>query len=87
MTEGIRVTSLVVARGAVEVRAHLVVGAAPGTPVRVTGWSAPAGDGLHAEITSVHGPLTTTDSVATLFVSLARLTGEPDPRPSRSWCP
>lgn len=81
VTEGIRVTSLVVARGAVEVRAHLVVGAAPGTPVRVTGWSAPAGDGLHAEITSVHGPLTTTDSVATLFVSLARLTGEPDPPP------
>ncbi|MFF1676624.1 DUF2264 domain-containing protein [Streptomyces sp. NPDC058256] len=77
VTEGIRVTSLVVARGAVEVRAHLVVGAVPGTPVRVTGWA--PGDGLHAEITSVHGPLTSTDSEATLFVSLARLTGEPDP--------
>ncbi|WP_330465518.1 DUF2264 domain-containing protein [Streptomyces longwoodensis] len=47
------VTSLVVARGAVEVRAHLVTGAAPGTPVQVTGW-APT-DGVRAELVPVAG--------------------------------
>lgn len=85
---GARVVNLVVARGAVEVRAHLVAGADPGTPVRVTGW--PEDDGVHAELLSAHNLL---DSVgvtgpgATLFVALARLTGEPDPCPSRSRCP
>ena len=63
-------------------RAHLVAGADPGTPVRVTGW--PEDDGVHAELLSAHNLL---DSVgvtgpgATLFVALARLTGEPDPLP------
>ncbi|MFJ9372798.1 DUF2264 domain-containing protein [Streptomyces sp. NPDC101455] len=79
---GARVVSLVVAEGAVEVRAHLVVGAGEGTPVRVTGWS--AGDGLDAELTSLHGLLDGEGVVGdgpTLFVALARLTGEPDPRP------
>ncbi|MEU5661680.1 DUF2264 domain-containing protein [Streptomyces longwoodensis] len=83
------VTSLVVARGAVEVRAHLVTGAAPGTPVRVTGW-APA-DGVRAELVPVAGLSANDADVAgltggtgagpTLFVALARLTGEPDPAP------
>ncbi|MPY34479.1 DUF2264 domain-containing protein [Streptomyces adustus] len=45
---GVRVTSLVLAHGAAEVRAHLVTGAVPGTPVRVTGWAAP--DGISAEL-------------------------------------
>ncbi|MFF3331027.1 DUF2264 domain-containing protein [Streptomyces sp. NPDC002888] len=80
---GARVTSLVLARGAVEVRAHLVAGAAPGTPVRVTGWAAPEGAraelrpavGLTDELTGV------TSEDATLFVALARLTAEPDPVP------
>ncbi|MEV6540365.1 DUF2264 domain-containing protein [Streptomyces sp. NPDC051665] len=79
---GARVVSLVVAEGAVEVRAHLVVGPAAGTPVRVTGWS--AGEGLDAELVSLFGLLDGEGVVGdgpTLFVALARLTGEPDPRP------
>ncbi|MFG2372653.1 DUF2264 domain-containing protein [Streptomyces sp. NPDC048504] len=79
---GARVVSLVVAEGAVEVRVHLVVGAAAGTPVRVTGWS--AGEGLDAELASLHGLLDGEGVVGdgpTLFVVLARLTGESDPRP------
>ena len=79
---GARVTSVVMAEGAVEVRAHLVVGAAAGTPVRVTGWSAE--DGQLAELVSVHGLLDGEGVVGdgpTLFVVLVRLTAEPDPRP------
>jgi hypothetical protein len=89
--DGITVTSLVLAEGAAEVRAHLVAGAAPGTSVRITGWRAT--DGLRAELLPVPGlpwnpepdagGLTgrTGAERATLFVALARLTGEPDPRP------
>ncbi|MDG9709286.1 DUF2264 domain-containing protein [Streptomyces sp. DH10] len=80
---GARVTSVVLAHGAAEVRAHLVTGAEPGTPVRVTGW--PAGEGLRAELLPAAGlddALTgVTGDGATLFVALARLTGEPDPVP------
>jgi hypothetical protein len=79
---GARVVSLVVARGAVEVRAHLVAGAVPGTRVRVTGW--PEADGLRSELLPVHGLSDSTGVMgtgATLFVALVRLTGEPDPLP------
>ncbi|MFI0165444.1 DUF2264 domain-containing protein [Streptomyces sp. NPDC017095] len=82
---GITVTTLVAVRGAVEVRAHLVAGAAPGTPVRVTGW--PAGDGVHAELAPAVGlsaeltGATGADGEPALFVALARLTGEPEPAP------
>ncbi|MFE7842011.1 DUF2264 domain-containing protein [Streptomyces sp. NPDC057474] len=85
---GVRVTSLVVARGAVEVRAHLVSGAAPGTPVRITGWA--QAEGVRAELLPVHGLVgmeepgfagETGDADATLFVALARLTADPDPLP------
>ncbi|MFJ3303660.1 DUF2264 domain-containing protein [Streptomyces sp. NPDC086549] len=82
---GAEVTSLVVADGAVEVRAHLVAGADPGTQVHVTGW-APWGD-EEAELVPVHGlsggfALSgVTDDGPTLFVALARLTAEPDPLP------
>ncbi|MDN3260491.1 DUF2264 domain-containing protein [Streptomyces sp. CSDS2] len=82
---GTSVTTLVVVRGAVEVRAHLVAGAAPGTPVRVTGW--PDQDQVSAELVPVHGlsaELTGTtgaDGGPALFVALARLTGEAEPRP------
>lgn len=79
---GAQVVSLVVAEGAVEVRAHLVVGAEAGTPVQVTGWS--AGEGLDAELASLYGLLDGEGVIGdgpTLFVALARLTGEPDPRP------
>jgi hypothetical protein len=92
--DGITVTSLVLAEGAAEVRAHLVAGAAPGTLVRITGWRAT--DGLHAELLPVSGlswnPEPEAEGLtgftgrtgaegATLFVALARLTGEPHPRP------
>ncbi|MFJ8062241.1 DUF2264 domain-containing protein [Streptomyces sp. NPDC096142] len=79
---GAQVVSLVVAEGAVEVRAHLVVGAPAGTTVRVTGWR--AGDSAVAELVALHG-LSEGEGVLgdgpTLFVALARLTAEPDPRP------
>ncbi|WP_155053669.1 DUF2264 domain-containing protein [Streptomyces blattellae] len=81
--DGIRVTSVVLAQGSVEVRAHLVAGAEPGTPVRVTGWA--ARDGVRAELLPLSGlddALTgATGDGATLFVALARLTAEPDPAP------
>ncbi|MGY1581249.1 DUF2264 domain-containing protein [Streptomyces sp. MN13] len=80
---GARVTSVVLAHGAAELRAHLVTGTAPGTPVRVTGWA--ARDGVRAELLPVHGLSDTASGVTaddgTLFVALARLTGEPDPEP------
>ncbi|PBC60536.1 hypothetical protein BKI49_28950 [Streptomyces sp. Tue6028] len=80
-----RVVSLVIAHGAVEVRAHLVTGAAPGTGVRVTGWT--AAEGLRAELLPAHGlsgesdPAGVTGDGPTLFVALARLTGDAHPRP------
>ncbi|OIJ63382.1 DUF2264 domain-containing protein [Streptomyces mangrovisoli] len=81
---GARVTSVVLAHGAVEVRTHVVSRAAPGTEVRVTGWSAD-GEGLRAELLPVLGlsdALTgTTGEGDTLFVVLARLTADPDPAP------
>ncbi|WP_327318599.1 DUF2264 domain-containing protein [Streptomyces sp. NBC_01235] len=87
---GAEVTSLVVADGAVEVRAHLVVGAAPGTEVQVTGWAPVEGGDERAELVPVHGLTGTSplsgvlgDGPATLFVALARLTAEPDPLPLR----
>lgn len=80
---GARVTSLVLAHGAVEVRAYLVAGAAPGTPVRVTGWA--CGDGVRAEIRPVAALdgrlLGATGDADTLFVALTRLTAEPAPVP------
>ncbi|MFD0438066.1 DUF2264 domain-containing protein [Streptomyces chartreusis] len=81
--DGVRVTSAVLARGAVEVRAHLVAGARPGTSVRVTGWA--ARDGLRGELRPAAGldaDLTgVTGERPTLFVALARLTAEPEPAP------
>ncbi|MDX2554994.1 DUF2264 domain-containing protein [Streptomyces stelliscabiei] len=86
---GVRVTSLVAARGAVEVRAHLVTGTAPGTPVRVTGWA--EAEGVRCALHPAYGlsgaaagpGLTgeTADADATLFVALARLTADADPQP------
>ncbi len=80
---GARVTSVVLARGAVEVRAHVVTGAPAGTPVRVTGWA--AGDGVRAELLPVAGLdgglAGVTGDGDSLFVALARLTAEPEPVP------
>ncbi|MFJ7336948.1 DUF2264 domain-containing protein [Streptomyces sp. NPDC101116] len=80
---GARVTSAVLARGASEVRAHLVSGAEPGTEIRVTGWAAT--EGARAELLPAFGlddDLTgVTAGDSTLFVALARLTAEADPVP------
>ncbi|GGZ78496.1 DUF2264 domain-containing protein [Streptomyces bluensis] len=83
---GARVTSLVLAEGAVEVRAFRVSGAPEGTPVRVTGWA--ASEGTRAELKPVHGLPDSADGLTgvtagedTVFVALARLTAEPDPVP------
>ncbi|MFJ9726461.1 DUF2264 domain-containing protein [Streptomyces sp. NPDC101209] len=81
---GARVTSAVLARGAAEVRAHLVSGAEPGTAVRVTGWPA-AEPGPRAELLPAVGLSEALTGVTgdgdTLFVAVARLTGEADPPP------
>lgn len=84
---GARVTSLVLAEGAVEVRAFRVSGAPEGTAVRVTGWAA-GESGARAELQPVQGLLSDTDgltgamaAVDTVFVALARLTAEPEPVP------
>ncbi|NUQ99080.1 MAG: DUF2264 domain-containing protein [Streptomyces sp.] len=83
---GASVTSVVLARGAVEVRAHRVTGAEPGTAVRVTGWADK--DGVGTELLPVSG-LSVSDlgltgvvgADASLFVALVRLTAETDPAP------
>ncbi|MDV9188283.1 DUF2264 domain-containing protein [Streptomyces sp. SR27] len=51
---GVRVLSATLAHGRAEVRAHLVLGAPEGTPVRQTGW-ATTPDGPHAQLHPVHG--------------------------------
>ncbi|MDQ0764776.1 DUF2264 domain-containing protein [Streptomyces canus] len=80
---GARVTSVVIARRAAEVRAFLVSGAEPGTPVRVTGWA--ARHGVRAELLAAVGLDETLSGVTgtdeTLFVALGMLTGEPDHPP------
>ena len=85
LRSGAELTSLVVAEGAVEVRAHLVSGAAPGTAVQVTGWAPAEGGNERAELVGVYG-LTgdstlsgTVGAGPTLFVALARLTAEHNP--------
>ncbi|MFF4016362.1 DUF2264 domain-containing protein [Streptomyces sp. NPDC001843] len=90
---GARVTGVVLAREAVEVRAFMVTGARPGTEVCVTGWAVPPGeeirawgrDGVRAEILPAVGLDDTLTGVTgegrTLFVALARLTGEAEPAP------
>ncbi len=51
---GVRVLSATLAHGRAELRAHLVTGAAPGTPVRQTGWATTPG-GPTAQLHPVHG--------------------------------
>ena len=79
---GARVSSVVLARGAVEVRAFLVAGAEPGTSVRVTGWA--ARDGRPGRTAARRGPGRDADRRhrrgPTLFVALSRLTGSRTPR-------
>ncbi|WP_416967822.1 DUF2264 domain-containing protein [Streptomyces sp. 4F14] len=69
------VTSITLAQGAVEVRAFLVSNTPEGTPVHITGWSAP--EGTRSELVQMKGD--TTGPGPTLFVALARLTGEAEP--------
>ncbi|MFF4269598.1 DUF2264 domain-containing protein [Streptomyces sp. NPDC001536] len=94
MGSGGRVTSVVLARGAVEVRAFHVTGVPEGTAIRVTGWE--AGDDVRSELVPVaglSGPGATAGtarpeltgvvgSEASLFVVLTQLTAEADPVPS-----
>ncbi|MFG2139404.1 DUF2264 domain-containing protein [Streptomyces sp. NPDC048650] len=102
---GIRILSTTAVHGRTELRAHLVTGAAPGTPVRQTGWATTPG-GPTAQLHPVHGfagppreiptgsspfgPRTRTAVLegtvtraphGALFLSLASLTGDPDPAP------
>ncbi|MBD0838480.1 MULTISPECIES: DUF2264 domain-containing protein [unclassified Streptomyces] len=79
-SSGARVTNVVLVRGAAEVRAHLVAGVPAGTPVRVTGWAG-AGAELHPVLGLDDGLAGKTGAGHTLFVALARLTGEPAPAP------
>lgn len=51
---GVRVLSATLAHGRAEVRAHLVLGAPEGTPVRQTGWATTPG-GPSAQLHPVHG--------------------------------
>ncbi|MFF8276658.1 DUF2264 domain-containing protein [Streptomyces lateritius] len=51
---GVRVVSATLAHGRAEVRAHLVLGAPEGTPVRQTGW-ATTPEGPTAQLHPVHG--------------------------------
>ncbi|MET9295129.1 DUF2264 domain-containing protein [Streptomyces sp. NPDC003077] len=51
---GVRVLSVTVAHGRAELRAHLVTGAALGTPVRQSGWAVTEG-GLTAQLHPVRG--------------------------------
>ncbi|WP_371564617.1 DUF2264 domain-containing protein [Streptomyces canus] len=80
---GTRVSSVVLAQGAVEVRAFLVAGAEPGTSVRVTGWA--RREGVRAELLPAVGLDDELSGVTgegdTLFVALARLTGDADAVP------
>ncbi|MFJ9414718.1 DUF2264 domain-containing protein [Streptomyces sp. NPDC101227] len=61
---GVQVLSVTAVHGRTELRAHLVTGAPPGTPVRQTGWAAPPNGptpngrtarGLTAQLHPVHG--------------------------------
>lgn len=60
---GVRVLSATLAHGRAEVRAHLVLDAPEGTPVRLTGW-ATTPDGPRAQLHPVHGYPEGVDAVA-----------------------
>ncbi|MFI0774069.1 DUF2264 domain-containing protein [Streptomyces sp. NPDC021212] len=76
----VRITGLVLAHGAAEVRVHLVAGAPPGHAVRQTGWAAPV-DGPRSELLPLHGlltadPLPAADTAFTGRAVAPALTGE-----------
>ncbi|MGA5199971.1 hypothetical protein ACPCDR_43035, partial [Streptomyces exfoliatus] len=86
---GVRVLSATLVHGRAELRAHLVTGAAPGTPVRQTGWAVTS-DGPAAQLHPVHGydgpprPTPTGSTLAGPRTETAVLAGTttPDPRGS-----
>ncbi|MEU6881332.1 DUF2264 domain-containing protein [Streptomyces sp. NPDC046712] len=74
---GIRILSATLAHGRAEVRAHLVLGAPDGTPVRQTGWATTPG-GPTAQLHPVHGYPQATEPVE--LATGATLQGGPDTR-------
>ncbi|HEY8982747.1 MAG TPA: DUF2264 domain-containing protein [Streptomyces sp.] len=69
---GAHVTTVLLAQGPLEVRAFLISDATPNTPVHLTGW--PAAEGTRSDLTLLKG--TRTGPAPTLFLALARLTGD-----------
>lgn len=55
MVPGLRVESVVVARGRYELRVHRVVGAPPGARVVQTGWATGPDGGVRSELHALHG--------------------------------
>ncbi|MFD7322274.1 DUF2264 domain-containing protein [Streptomyces sp. NPDC059875] len=74
---GIRILSATLAHGRAEVRAHLVLGAPDGTPVRQTGW-ATTPEGPTAQLHPVHGYPRVAEPVE--LATGATLQGGPDTR-------
>ncbi|MCK2241621.1 MULTISPECIES: DUF2264 domain-containing protein [unclassified Crossiella] len=81
MVPGLRVESLTVAKGAVELRVHRVVGAPPGAAVELTGWATGPDSLVHSGLSGLHG-WTGQDEVRapqgtayTPFATLPRLRG------------
>lgn len=94
LSSGAEVASLVVAEGAVEVRAHLVAGAEPGTEVHVTGWAPVEGGDARAELVPVHGLAGTSPCRVCSAKALRRSSSRwpasrpsPTPCPCGNWCP
>ncbi|KUJ64140.1 hypothetical protein ACZ90_61150 [Streptomyces albus subsp. albus] len=52
---GVTVTSVTLAHGADEIRAHLVHGARPGTGVRLSGWATSPSSGTRSALLPLHG--------------------------------
>ncbi|MEU0084627.1 DUF2264 domain-containing protein [Streptomyces sp. NPDC006274] len=55
MVPGLRVESVTVAHGRLELRVHRVIGAPPGAGVEQTGWATGPGEPLHSALHPLHG--------------------------------
>ena len=96
MVPGLRVESVTVALGRLELRVHRVVGAPPGAAVEQTGWATGPGEPLHGrraqdEVRAPKGTASTPRAVlprltgqaegTAVCMALATLTAGPDPAP------